>query len=529
MRAPVNRGRLVKFPAGGVAGEGHALEAMEARKLLAADLAVQFDEFANVPAVMVPGDRVALPILVDNIGDQTAMGRVTINFYLSKDTNFDADDILLRSFANEPLELPAGTGGDFTGTVTIPTIAPGDYFFVVRILPNSAIGDTNQSNNVAASDNDQTFDWKFGNFNGRTNVSTTITTPDGVAVTFSLQGSGSGEVKQDGGNSDRLDIELEDTGAATNVTVAASGGNGPNAGVALIDDVMVSGSIGTFSATSGRLMGDFTVAGTAGAIRFAQVEGPSLIDINTGGVNTSFELGTVRNLTITTAAGITSLAVTSWVDNDGTPDLVEGRWIGALTSGGAFQPSLELSGRNGRTLDTVNISGTASKGAWDINGRAGNWRFRATAADWSASIKNNIVSFTVNKSFRGVIAAKAFSTIELGIFAGGRILAGADLGEDARRGGTGADADTYGGGTINMLRIFGRVSNAIVGAGLDPVDDVFKNGNDVLRGGRINNIIIRRQIPNGNRFLAGRFTPTGTFTIAGNPVNTATDPRFQLS
>jgi hypothetical protein len=513
-----------------------SFEGLESRQLLAADLAVAFDSFNGVPAVLVPGDRLSLPIIVGNQGDSAAVGKVTINFYLSTNTTFETGDILLRSFADQDLSLdaddnaPGGNDeGAFSGEVTVPTLAPGNYFFLVRIIPNNAIGDLNQSNNIAASAEDQNFDWLFGEFNGRSNVKLSLTGADGTAVQFGMTGGGTGTVTRDATDNTRYDVKLENTGTNSQATFVASGGTGTNAGIALIDDVQVLGSINSIDSATGRLLGDVTVDGTINFVRFGEVQGPSLINVKTAGVNTAFQFGTVRNLVITSVGGISSIAVTSWLDTDTAVDHVQAKWITSLTSTGNFQAGLDLSGRpGGRTLDTVNIGGTASKGAWDIDGRGGNWTFKAVSGDWSSSVKNNLISLSVTNIFRGTIAAKTLSTITLGGLRAGFILAGADLGNDARRGGTDTNADTFSSGTINSLTVNGKVINAIVGAGLDPVDGSFKNGDDQLKTGRINNLVVTKTVSANSRFLARRYPGTGTFTINGAAINTAADRRFRL-
>jgi hypothetical protein len=71
--------------------------------------------------------------------------------------------------------------------------------------------------------------------------------------------------------------------------------------------------------------------------------------------------------------------------------------------------------------------------------------------------------------------------------------------------------------------------NAIVGAGLDPFDGTFKNGDDRLKtGGRINNLVLTKTASPGSRFLAKRFSPTGMFKISNRNVDPNVDRRFRL-
>src|SRR5262249_21755373 len=139
--------------------EGCVLESLEQRALLTSDLAVAWDnDHVNIPSTIVPGDRLLAPIFVANTGPTNAIGKLTINFYLSPNATVGSSDTLVRSYADEQIELPVYTGdpaqlGTFTGDLTIPPpAAPGTYFLLVRLLPNSLLGDLNQTNNLAASD-----------------------------------------------------------------------------------------------------------------------------------------------------------------------------------------------------------------------------------------------------------------------------------------------------------------------------------------------------------------------------------------
>lgn len=514
-----------------VRGENH-FDALEARQLLVADLGIQFIGLAELPATSIPGDTVPAVVRIINEGDTQARGKVTVRFYLSTNETFDAEDTLMGTVRDRQVQLFSNQQDEFDVNLRIPTVVPGSYFFLVRIEPESAIGDTNQTNHVASRSVDgraQPVAWMFGSFGLRRNAILTLTEADGKIVQFGLDGGGSGTVVRDATDTDRFDVTVTDSVAASRMGIGADGGTGANADIALIDDVTVTGSLTLLDASSARLLGDVRISGTAGTIRFHDVMGPSLIEIGTAGANTALTLGVVRNLVLTSAGGLASLTVTSWTDTDTALDRISAAHLTSLTSAGAFQPSITLRGRaGGRTLDVVNISGTLSKGAWDIDGRAGRWSIKAVSANWSASIRNNLVSFSVERIFRGTLAAKAFTTITTGGLVNARILAGADLGADARLGGTDAAVDTFSSGTINTIQVNGKVTNAIVGAGLNPTDGRFKDGNDQLLSGRINSIVVTRTASPGTRFLARRFSASGPYRINGVDISTATDQRFKL-
>src|SRR5262249_51209292 len=178
----------------------------------------------------------------------------------------------------------------------------------------------------------------------------------------------------------------------------------PTAGIALINDIS-GGTLRIISAPTARLLGDITLTGTAEYIHFGDVVGPSLIQVQTGTVNTSYAFDNVTDLSIVSAAPIASLSVASWTDTlDSTVDLVSAPWIGALTSPGGFQGPLTPPGRPGpaRPLGSASVGGKISKGAWRVNGTAGPITAQATAVDWSACFAKALTSFTTTLDFRGV-------------------------------------------------------------------------------------------------------------------------------
>lgn len=513
--------------------EGRRLENLESRQMMAADLGVQFDDFQGVPPTLIPGDRVGLPIVVRNVGDSAAIGRVSIDYYLSTDTVLDANDTLLRTFANQPVQLSAGgfpnDTGDFEGIVDIPTITPGNYFFLVRIRPNSDVGDFNQSNNVSTAEDAIAFAWRFGTFDNRTNATLTLTDPSGTAIDFGLSGGGSGTVTRDPANAERFNVVLTGTGGNSRFSIAASGGSGPTAGIALINDIS-GGTLQSIEAASARLHGDVTLTGTLASAQFRDVTGPSVITVQTGTVNTTYTFGAVADLTINSAAPIAALSVTNWNDSSaGGVDVISAPWLGTLTSTRYFQASLSLSGAAGnqRTLGEANIGGAFAKGAWDIGGRSGSMTFRSIGATASISVEKALTAFTVNGNFKAVLAAKSIQRLDIALnMRNAMVLAGAYLGTDGRLGGEGDAADTFALGNIKNITVGRQVISSTIGAGLDPVDGEFGNGDDVLRGGKITGMTVERRATMASRFLARRYA--GSFMIDGQAVVPAEDPRFQL-
>lgn len=104
------------------------------------------------------------------------------------------------------------------------------------------------------------------------------------------------------------------------------------------------------------------------------------------------------------------------------------------------------------------------------------------------------------------------------------ILIGANLGQDGKLGGIGANADTFGAGSLAKLVVNGNMTGSIVRVGVDPVDGIFGNGNDVIVGGTTSKpgILSIVGTMTNSQFFAGALPATAsingaTITLAGNP------------
>jgi hypothetical protein len=517
---------------------------MEGRCLLAADLAVAWDT-ANflLPAVLVPGDRfdpaggadrIEAPILVVNQGPlQAAVGMVRIDFYLSADTSLNpAQDILLRSYSGEPLSLPVYTGdpsqvGNLSPDMRLPAdTAPGSYFLIVRIIPDSAIADFNSSNNIAVSNDPISVARQFGSFSGRTNVVMVLKDPEGTLVAFTQTGGGYGTVAQ---TADGFGVTLTGTGNFTQTSFIASGGDGQYD----LTFVTINGSVGSFSAPDGRLRGPMTATTGFGAMTLGDVLGPLTITIPATSQTPSFAMGNVKELSIDSAVGIGSISVTSWYDTAGPTDIIRAPWLGALTSTSNFYPNIRLTGRGGglATLGPVNISGVVKRGAWSINGDGSSVSVYATTVYWSASYAGSVASLATGGSYRGVFTASSIGSITSGRdILLSRILAGAYLGDDGLLGGSGANADTFGAGTIGSIDAAHNIAGVVIGAGLDPTDGMFRNGNDAIVGGTasgIGRITVGNIIGAAARIITNVYS--GPITVNGVGLDWRFNQRFSLS
>jgi hypothetical protein len=509
------------------------METLEQRALLAADLGVRFDDSSlQLPSRLVPGDRFTAPIEVINNGPDRAVGKVTINFYLSTNTSFDAGDKLIRSYSGEDIDLPVYQGdpndiGTFDADLRLPPdVDLGSYFLLVRILPNSAVGDFNAANNVAANDEATPLVRKFGSFNGRTDVSMILQDPEGTLVGFTMVGGGSGEVTI---TPSGFAVVMTGTGANSNVQIVNSAGDGVYDFVA----VSITGSIGTFNAPNARLTGPLTATVGFGNMTFGDVVGPVTINVpGTSGAPT-FTFGNVKDLQITSTVGIASLSAKSWTFTDGTRDKVTAAWIGALNVNTFLDLDLSLSGRDLSlpALGNVQIG----------NFRAGNWWINGWGSGITVNNATKMASVTFNfrldllastANLKGTFTARNIGQVNVARdLLGATIIAGAYLGADGAFGGTGANADIYRTGILSSLTVGHNVANSIIGAGLSPgASGAFRDGDDLIIAGarsRIDAITVGNVAANTARFLAGAYGP---ISIGGTTISDwRPDIRFRLS
>lgn len=525
---------------------GFALEGLESRQLLAADLGVSFDEGnLHFPSIAVPGDNVVpdssftTPIRIINNGPQAAVGLVNIAFYLSTDTTLDtSSDLLMRLYQAEPVQLPVYTGnpddiGTFAPDMRVPAeTTPGMYHVIVRITyPNNQVDDFNTSNNVAVSTSKVRVERQFGNVGGRSNITMVVKDAEDTLIAFSLANGGTGSLTVD--SQGRYSVSTTGTGANSDLSVTTNGGDGAFD----FAGVTINGAIRSFVAPAARLVGTFTPGTTISTLQLGNVLGPTTLTIPNTSASPSITLGAVTDLSITSSVGIKSLTVNSWGGTNAAFGIITAPYLDALTvaQGGSFNASLRLSGGAApgqtSTLRSVNINGVVNGGTWVVNGTGGTISLFASVVAWSATFSGRVTSIgTTTGTLRGVVTAASFGTVSSGkdILAS-RILAGAFLGQDGVFGGTGSNADTFRVGRIDRLLVSHNVANSIIAAGLKSISGPGIEEPQQLLGGvnaRIGELRVGNVAGQTARFLANRYV--GPTTIGGQAVDVTTNSRFQI-
>jgi parallel beta-helix repeat protein len=258
---------------------------------------------------------------------------------------------------------------------------------------------------------------------------------------------------------------------------------------------VVPGAIGTFAlditANGGNSLGQFGVVnGKRVKLKFSENDGTVVTVSLSNGTGEAFRTNDGRfDLTVTSNNG--KLPVSAKGGN-GRAEMHDVRVTGSLKS---------LSAKTGDVAGTTPvISSTSGLGTVNLGSLTG-----ATI-----STPGNIAALSVT----GNVATT-------------NVFAGANLGADGLFGGTGSDADTFAGGSLNKLSVSGSVTQSLFAAGLDPMDDQLTNGNGVIVGGAsslMKSIKVKGAVDNNTVFAAGAFPKKAS--LAGQKVDPLADPRF---
>jgi len=261
------------------------------------------------------------------------------------------------------------------------------------------------------------------------------------------------------GSPDDIDLNIP-SGTTLSVTVS-------HGGTVVFGNVNITGNLTKFSAAAGELTG------------------------------TLADSGTISNVTLGAISGTVSFA-------DGFTNFTGGNLTGTFTSGGNVS-SLKL----GNISGNVNVAGNLSS---------------VTAKTVSGTIYSagELHTAKVGVLTGNIVSASEIASLSATGMTSAKVLAGVNLGADGLLGGIGSSADAFGAGTIDSLTVTGEIVSSFIGAGVNPVDGIFGNGNDISAGTGLIKTISAKSADDTTRF------ETSAFGVAKLPkkVMVATDPRF---
>jgi len=138
-------------------------------------------------------------------------------------------------------------------------------------------------------------------------------------------------------------------------------------------------------------------------------------------------------------------------------------------------------------------------------------------------------TITLGSMQGGTVAIPSVEALTiLGSVTNATFYIGTTLGLDGQPGGIGADADSYGVGSIGLFTVTGAMTSTTVRVGIHPGDGIYGDGNDTLIGGTassIGGIIIGGTLSADSRIIAGAL-PTSALINGRLVSNLASDPRF---
>ncbi|MCK5270730.1 MAG: hypothetical protein KAJ46_08100 [Sedimentisphaerales bacterium] len=346
---------------------------------------------ADLPEVLIPANRIYVPVSVSNIGDKKVLDRMYIDIYLSADRSIDGDDILISSRNYYTVNLFP----DYQITYQVPVIIPSDvpmgpYYLIARIDANNDIGELDESDESNTNITEEAIqtDRLFGQVieTGKNEI-LAIEGADTCPTMFRLTGGGWGRLENTA-DPNVFDVSLYDTTALSSLVIT---NNGVGNGIIIGDLIVQDGSLNCILAADTDLQGDIQISGTLSRLVLRDVldvnyapEGHSIvIEGNSAGPANILQIQCRKaaNLSITsTEIPISSIIATEWLNTDGVSDTIQSirlnvlSILGDISNGitGDFEANLTLTGDSFvNTLGLVIIAGSLNEADWNISGNVG--------------------------------------------------------------------------------------------------------------------------------------------------------------
>ena len=333
------------------------------------------------------------------------------------------------------------------------------------------------------------------------------TDADGTQIGVVFSGPGSASLVAQGAG---YALSLSGTDATSRVTLTASGGDGR---------VMLTGIESAAALASADLSladlsgGTAHFAAAVASLTLGSLNGASLVFDAAGSV--ALKLGAAVDSHVAAPNATLALTAASWTQSAAHGASVDAAALGTSNIAGAFTTDLRLSGAGAPAyvLGSLQVAGAVS-GLWSVHGRASAIAVGSTLAGWQANIAGSLLQFSTQGDAAGQLSAAAVQVVQIGGSARGfTLLVGADLGDDAALGGSGANADAFRAGTLGRLRVGGDLVDSRILVSLDPVDGVFGDGDDRQLGGaaqRLSELSVGGQILGSSRLVVPALPATAS-------------------
>ncbi|MCX5688953.1 MAG: hypothetical protein NTV94_04065 [Planctomycetota bacterium] len=501
-------------------------ESLDSRAMLAADLAIAMVD--NVPAFVVPGDKLTFAATVSNQGDTAMAGPVTVNFIAPSTGESNPLGTVVSVTKN--LKLKPGQTVVLTAKWTVTDAAvPGTFDYGASIAASANSGGTENDTSMLAGG----FDLKylFGSYGNRSNVVLSTTDEDGTIITYSIKGPGYGEFRPAEFVDERAGLDLIGTTNATVFTMALKGGDR----IANIDnDMNIAGSLRSFAAKGVNFTGSMIVGGSmldfmAGALTH--------LDMTIAGTGPAmkFKAGSIANLRLDSATPIAAMDITDWqwLTDESNPDVpitelstLTAPWIGKFISRGEFSAITSITGVNAPAVSVAAMKvGGAFGGQMAVVGNVGT--FITGSMDSGMLVTSgSIAAVSTALAINASVWARSITRLDVGTITSMDVATGSTFDAtalEALADGNGA-VITWGAGSIGSITVKGSITQGRFACGVNPVNGIVLDEDDLNAGvGLITKIAIGGSAT--DLIIAATTLPT-VAKIGSATVRTASDARF---
>jgi chitinase len=139
----------------------------------------------------------------------------------------------------------------------------------------------------------------------------TVANVQGFKVTLKGPGNGTATVRDDG----TIDIDVTGSTSASALSVTGKG-------TAQLGDVMVNGSLKSFTGKTADLRGNFNLTGTLGKLTAHDTHNARTLTIGGSGAPVSIALASASDLSVNSASPIKSIKAAAWLDTDNAVDTI---------------------------------------------------------------------------------------------------------------------------------------------------------------------------------------------------------------
>lgn len=362
-----------------------------------------------------------LPVIPKNAGAQTVNGFVSADVGPDNESDQSIIQYIVSDLTNAALfAAPPLVDADGNLTYTPANNAFGTATFTLRGRDSG--GTANSGNDTSAP---ITVTIRVAQTFTKTQKIPAIADLDGTLVTFTLGGNGTAQLLRGVDGSFSLDLTGTDAKSTLTVTTKKTTQPGDD-GIARLSNINIAGALGSFTAKTSDLVGNFSATGSVSAFAIRNISGQT-ISIGASAdpkIALAFTAGRVSDTAIASGLPIKSLTAFEWLDS-AAPETIAAPRIDALkitgdkkTPGvtGRFEANLQLTGSADPlklTLGTTTITG-AVDGGWNVTGKAGKISAASFDSGWLAVFSNTVAGITASTgSLSGSIDALSIAAISV--------------------------------------------------------------------------------------------------------------------